>query len=597
MPGWFANLARLFKTDVSVDPDASSRVPGKTTPYIGGEDDRMGDAFDRYQQFMSQEDNRKALYDLYDTMDMTDIVGLILDLYAESATTVNHEHGRSVWVTSKNKKLEAHCNKFLQDQIEEDICALARDLAKYGDFYDRTVYQKGFGIKALHGIHPNMVDRKEDKTHKLLGFKQEGKKFRRGSGVLSYPWDYIHYRLRGRDRKDIYGTSILYHMIRPWRQLILAEDHSLLYQISRHPDRNMFMIDVGQMDEVEAQKVVRRFKEMTRRSTHRDPKSGSMDHRFNPITPMEDIYLGTRRDSNTRVEKLSGSANAQDILNLTYYVNKLFSAGKTPKGAFGHESRFEYNSKAQLANQDIRFARAVYRVQRAVKFGIRTMLEIDLILKMKDPEKDAWMDFRREGSEFEVHMDDVSYLMEMERLELQQLRYQVADQMIQSGRGHEAFSSFQWVKYIFETYLHFDDAKIKRLLVGPKKAGDREDMTFGAPKMMGQQAAAQAAAYNMDGTAEQGQAAAGEETAGEKQAAEARIDTKISNAIKVQLDEIIEHSPEIQAVINSINDGGVAKQAVRSSPKYRPLPLDEGELNKDELEDDWDNIDWEAKKK
>lgn len=484
--GMFANLWRWFRGDVTTDPDGA-RKKGVGGSFVADESDS---SWLVYQDFMAQEQNRIALYTTYDQMDYTDIAAGILDMYSEDATPMNRDKERTIWVESSNTRLAKECNELLSRiDIESEITAMAREIAKYGDAFERTVYKKGFGVIATHSVHPKYVHRKEDKSHKLMGFMQDGKKFRNKSNKLSYMWDYIHFRLRGRRREGVYGWSILYNMIRPWRQLIIAEDHSLMYQISRHPDRNLYMLDLGTMDEVDARRTIQRFKQALRVHPYTDPASSKFDHRFNPITPMEDMVVGLRQNSNTRVEKLSGSTNANEVNNLTYYINKMFSAARMPKKAFGFESSESepYNSKASVANQDIKYARNVARLQRALKTGIRTLCCIHLLLKMSDPEKDSWMDFRVKGNDFQVKMEPVSWLAELEKMEFEQLRTQVTDQLVQMGRDHPAFNSHSWVAFLLRDYLGLTNAQIKRVLTPPKKADKREDQAFAAGMPMDQQ--------------------------------------------------------------------------------------------------------------
>lgn len=502
MPGMISRLMRLFSLDVTIDPDSPQPVRAGP-PFVGDEDDKA--LWDRFQEYMSVDTNRLALYNVYEQMDMTDLIGGILDMYAEDSTPVDPRTDRTIWMEAPDKEFASEGNLFLAEiGYEEDITALARDLAKFGDVFDRLVYTSGEGILATHCVHPRMVHRKEDKVHKLKGFMQDGKKYRRQQSNLSWPWDYVHYRLRGRNRDSIYGTSFLYNLVRPWRQLVMAEDYSLLYQISRHPDRNLFMIDVGTLDEAEAQRTVRRFREAAKYNMHRDPKHGGFDYRFSPITPLEDIFLGVRPNSNTRVEKLAGSSNANEALNLMYYINKLFATSRVPKSTFGYEGSDVYNPKQSITNQDIRYAKNAVRLQRALKHGVRTMLMVHFVIHNKSGLMEAVRNnkmgkieeaFRRRSPfEFYVKMAPVSYLEELQRLELDQTRWQVTDQMLQSGRDHPAFDSRQWVYYLLKTYARLPQSVLDKVLVKLTKARDREGYWYGGTGEMppAQKAAMQA---------------------------------------------------------------------------------------------------------
>jgi hypothetical protein len=77
-------------------------------------------------------------------------------------------------------------------------------------------------------------------------------------------WEIAHFRLLGDDRKLPYGTSMLEKARRIWKQLLLSEDAMLIYRTSRAPERRMFKVFVGNMndDDVEAyvNRVANKFK-------------------------------------------------------------------------------------------------------------------------------------------------------------------------------------------------------------------------------------------------------------------------------------------------------------------------------------------------
>ena len=98
----------------------------------------------------------------------------------------------------------------------------------------------------------------EDKPEHKVEFKWKEKE------MLFNSWEIAHFRLLGDDRRLPYGTSMLEKCRRIWKQLLLAEDAMLVYRTSRAPERRVFKVFVGNMDDkdVEAyiQKVANKFK-------------------------------------------------------------------------------------------------------------------------------------------------------------------------------------------------------------------------------------------------------------------------------------------------------------------------------------------------
>ncbi len=483
--GWVARLGRWANQDVDtvgqdgplgmVAPQQHDRTDDLDS--MSGTGGMLGMVGGQLRQFFSEPRTRQDLYKIYTEMDRTDIAGSVLDLISEDATQVDVEIERIVWVTTKDKNiLRAADEMFKRLKFEENLPGIARDMAKMGDDFERTIYRSGpdGGVMRLVPVDPVNIVRKEDKHGKLEGYCEHGKKYRGSASVVSYPWDYAHFRIPGTDRRYGYGTSVLKNAIRPWRQMMILEDWMVNYQVSRHPDRNLFVVDVGESTEVEASDVARRFRQKLKRHMIVDPAGTSgktMGYDFNPITPMEDMVLPVRKDSTTRIEKLVGSGNAADIAPLGYIAQKFFSAVRAPKGFFGMDDNAPggtLNLKASLVDQDIRYARNVQKVQRSVKNGVTWLCELEFTLKMSgnaDPERqDNTLDWTQQGKNFTVHMAAIAYLEELERLELLQLRQQVGVAFIDMARDHAAFKASEWVTYILREVIRVPEKEINKVL-------------------------------------------------------------------------------------------------------------------------------------
>lgn len=478
--GVIARLQRWAKQDVDVVPAMGPLGSLAPRPVAGG-DPVIPDYMQasgvgmngQMSQFAGEPQDRESLYRLYDQMDMTDIASSVLDMYAEDATPAHPDTGRTVWIKCKDKAMQdAGMAMFKRIKLEEEITGLVRDMAKYGDEFDRLVYSSGpeGGVHRLVHVPAAAMKRQEDKAGKLEGYRQTGKKFRQGDNEVSYAWDYLHLRLRGTNRSYGYGTSILKNAIRPWRQMMVLEDWMVHYQVSRHPDRTAFIIDSGTQNEQEAADTARRFKQRLKRHMIVDPAGTSgknMGYDFTPITPMEDMVLSVRQGSNTRVEKMAGSGNAVDIAPLAHTMRKFFAAVRTPQAFMGFDNQpgaEPINMKAGLSSQDIRYAKGVKRLQRAFKTGATWLCEFNFQLLSGNNPEDSTYDWTQKGKEFSVHMTPVSYLEELERLELLQIRQQVGVQLLDMARDHGAFKAAEWTAYVLREIIRIPGTELDRIL-------------------------------------------------------------------------------------------------------------------------------------
>lgn len=424
------------------------------------------------RDIMTIDMDRKRRLKTYEEMDKSDIAASSVDMYAEDATQINPDTGRTVWIESDSEAIRDAGEDMLENlQIEEEIMSLARNTALYGESFERLIYEPTLGVRAFFHTPAGDLRREEDRYRVLMGFSQEGLKYVRDNihgRKLSEPWDFIHFRL-WRHRTNPYGISILHNAIRPWRQIILGEDQALMYRLMRAPDRFAFFIDVGDQGEIDAWQSLHRFRRRHKKYEFQDPVSGRYDYRFNPITPLEDMYFAVHgKDSGTRVEKLFGSPNSNDVTDLLFYIRKFCAAVRIPPEFLGfnypeQKSASSYDSKSSLTQQSKRYANAVAKLQQAIREGIRHALEVHLRLKAPDPE-DTTYDFDRPGQSFRVMMQPVSQLDDMDRLDAEHVRATLAQSMLQMGVEDPNVDLYNWTMYVLKKVYRMSDVEINKLV-------------------------------------------------------------------------------------------------------------------------------------
>ena len=95
-----------------------------------------------------------------------------------------------------------------------------------------------------------------------------------------------------------------------------------------------------------------------------DESTGEYNLKFNLQNMLEDYYLPVRGgQSGTEIDTLSGMEFG-GIDDIEYLKNRMLAALKVPKAFIGYEEGVE--GKATLAQEDIRFARSVERIQKIV---------------------------------------------------------------------------------------------------------------------------------------------------------------------------------------------------------------------------------------
>jgi hypothetical protein len=180
----------------------------------------------------------------------------------------------------------------------------------------------------------------------------------------------------------------------------------------------------------------------------------------------EDFFLAKRKgERSTEIEVLSG-LDGQSVDDTQYFRDKLISALAVPKAYLGYD---ETIGRANLGQMDIRMAKTVLRIQKAVKNGLKQIGDIDLASRNIDPQ----------SVEYSIGMTVPSGALEVAHIEVQKLKCDLAA----SYQGL-AFSEY----YIWSQIMGLSDEEIEEIqdqrvaeLTMPGKQAD----TGGMPPMGG----------------------------------------------------------------------------------------------------------------
>ena len=178
-------------------------------------------------------------------------------------------------------------------------------------------------------------------------------------------WQVAHFRILGNDRHSPYGTSVFDPARRIWRQLVLIEDAMLAYRVVRAPERRVFKIDVGNIPPQDVAQYMEKVKTEMKRNQLVDATTGRVDLRYNPLSLEEDYFIPIRGQTSSKVETLPGGSFTGQIDDVKYLRDKLFAALKVPASYLSRAEGAE-EDKTTLAQKDIRFARTIQRLQRAI---------------------------------------------------------------------------------------------------------------------------------------------------------------------------------------------------------------------------------------
>ena len=256
-----------------------------------------------------------------------------------------------------------------------------------------------------------------------------------------------------------------------WDIGVEAEEHNfvangVVVHNTRSPQRYAFYVDVGDVPPNEGRKILNQVKQDFKKQKLVDPVSGKMNLRYNPLSSDEDFFLAKRKgERSTEIEVLSG-LDGQSVDDTQYFRDKLISALAVPKAYLGYD---ETIGRANLGQMDIRMAKTVLRIQKAVKNGLKQIGDIDLASRNIDPQ----------SVDYSIGMTVPSGALEVAHIEVQKLKCDLAA----SYQGL-AFSEY----YIWSQIMGLSDDEIEEIqdqraaeITMPGKQAD----TGGMPPMGG----------------------------------------------------------------------------------------------------------------
>lgn len=327
-----------------------------------------------FQQSMNTESNRIASYSDFENMEYYPTIAAALDIMAEESCTIN-DNGRMLNIYSDSKRVKGILEDLFFNRLDlhTTLPMFARNMCKLGDNFVLLKIDSENGITSAKQLPNFEMERRE---HSLSDYinntdndeestSDKTKFFWRGGGMEFNSWQIAHFRLLGNDRYLPYGTSVLEKSRKIWKELLLAEDSMLVYRVTRAPERRVYKIFVGNIDDADVEQYVNSIADRFKRMPIIDPQTGQINLKYNQLSSDQDFFIPVRSETAPNpIDTLPGASNLNDIADITYLQDKLFTSLRVPKPFLGFEEAT--GDGKNLALQDIRFSRTINKIQQAL---------------------------------------------------------------------------------------------------------------------------------------------------------------------------------------------------------------------------------------
>jgi len=182
-----------------------------------------------------------------------------------------------------------------------------------------------------------------------------------------------------KDNKIVLGH--LHKAIKPLNQLRVLEDATVIYRISRAPERRIFYIDVGNLPKIKAEQHVRDMMTRHKNRLVYDATTGDMrdDRKF--MTMLEDYWLPRRSEGRgTEITTLPSGQNLGELADVHYFEKKLYRSLNVPVSRLESESGFNMGRSSEITRDELKFQKFVYRLRLKFSELFMKALEKQLIL-------------------------------------------------------------------------------------------------------------------------------------------------------------------------------------------------------------------------
>lgn len=416
-----------------------------------------------FKSLPAVEYERRKRYNSYEKMEEFPEIGAALDIYADDATQ-EHLDGGIFSVETTDEIVKEMVEEFLEDlHLEKYIWDITRNICKYGDCFVENIVDMNneeAGIQRIKILNPIYIFRKEDKFGYLHGFIQEIPKRSNaandGMNGLGKPesnqtvnldkHQLIHFRAYTSDPNYYpYGKSVLAAAVRSWRSLRMLEDAMIIYRLHRAPERRVFYFEAGNMPSSKIEAFIEKQKAKFKKEDFFNNQTNAADSKFNPTSPDEDFWVPQRNGKGGKIEVLPGAQNLGDIDDVRYFRDKVLAAMKVPKD-FVVEKDKSPERKANLSQLDVKFAKAVMRIQRDVEIGLNTLVKRHLELRGVDESL-----YKR----LKLKLAPPSDLSQKRKLELEEQKTRA----VQALKGLQLFPD----DWIYENYYQMTDSEIEKI--------------------------------------------------------------------------------------------------------------------------------------
>jgi hypothetical protein len=229
---------------------------------------------------------------------------------------------------------------------------------------------------------------------------------------------------------DIRGQlvySYLHAAIKPMNMLRSIEDASIIYFMSRSPQRRVFYVDTGTMPHVKAKQYMENLIEAYKTKLTYNAETGEVKDASKTMSMLEDFWLQRREGGRgTEITTLQEGTQLSQLLEaVQMFEDKLYRALQVPISRLKPDSLYTIGRATEISRDEINFAKFIDRLRNRFSQLFVDALEKQLVLKnIVTPD-----DFEMIRNKIKFRYQDDNLFSELKDIEIMKERLTVLEMM------------------------------------------------------------------------------------------------------------------------------------------------------------------------
>lgn len=184
---------------------------------------------------------------------------------------------------------------------------------------------------------------------------------------------------------DKYANIVYSHLhkaMRPLNQLKMMEDASVIYRITRAPERRIFKIDVAGMPHNKAVQFVQEMMNSYRNNMIYNHETGEVQTDKQFYSMQEDFWLAVKDGATgSSIDTLPGGQNLGEIADIEYFQRKFYQALNVPIGRLDSQNNFNVGRVTEITRDEVKFYKFIVRLRQQFSQLFMEILKRQLLLK------------------------------------------------------------------------------------------------------------------------------------------------------------------------------------------------------------------------